>query len=37
MGAGFLDVYEITWRVKKTDCLYVNIYEKESLNGTYGP
>jgi hypothetical protein len=36
MGAGFLDVYEITWQgQKKPIVLYVNIYER--ANGTYGP
>jgi hypothetical protein len=32
MGAGFLDVYEITWEgQKKPIVLYVNIYEKGAL------
>lgn len=32
MGAGFLDVYEITWKgQKKPIVLYVNIYEKGVL------
>ncbi|WP_339919954.1 2-dehydro-3-deoxyphosphooctonate aldolase [uncultured Flavobacterium sp.] len=32
MGAGFLDVYEITWKgQKKPIVLYVNIYEKGAL------
>jgi hypothetical protein len=32
MGAGFLDVYEITWEgLKKPIVLYVNIYEKGAL------
>jgi hypothetical protein len=30
MGAGFLDVYEVTWQgQKKPIILYVNIYEKD--------
>jgi len=32
MGAGFLDVYEITWEgQKKPIVLYINIYEKGAL------
>jgi hypothetical protein len=32
MGAGFLDVYEITWEgLKKPIVLYINIYEKGTL------
>lgn len=32
MGAGFLDVYEITWEgLKKPIVLYINIYEKGAL------
>lgn len=32
MGAGFLDVYQITWEgLKKPIVLYINIYEKGAL------
>jgi hypothetical protein len=37
MGAGFLDVYEVTWHgQKKPIILYVNIYEKGLLKVPVG-
>ena len=37
MGAGFLDVYEVTWEGLKTPViLYMNIYEKGSLKVPVG-
>lgn len=37
MGAGFLDVYEITWEGQKTPIkLYFNIYEKGALMVPFG-
>jgi hypothetical protein len=37
MGAGFLDVYEVTWQgQKKPIILYINIYEKGLLKVPMG-